>query len=222
MGNPYSPDAIKACYDVVKAAIGAGCQLGGMYANKPGYHNCRAQLPSSDYSVQKSYDQKGDAWAASALDITPGSTSWMQKMTQRLIDETKANGDTGALRGVREFYGTLDGYSVVGMDVPGRYWCTSDPSHTWHEHVSGKREAVNDAAAWADVAAILTGGGAAPPTPEPEDEMEYTSSSSHAARKLTKGQWSTLYNDDDNSQTFVTAPAHFMAELDLTDRKSVV
>ena len=169
MGSPYSPNAIRSCYDTVKAAIGSSCQLGGIYANKYGYHNCRAQLPTSDYSVQKSYDKEGDSWAASALDITPGSQSWQKKMTQRLIDAVQAGeGNGGALRGVRSFFGTLDGHTVTGMDVPGNYWVSSDDSHLWHVHISGKRSHANDAAAWADVAAVLTGGSSSkPPTTPP-------------------------------------------------------
>jgi hypothetical protein len=107
--------------------------------------------------VQQPYDQKGDPWAAGALDITPGSSSWMKTMTQNMIDETKAHGDTGLLYGAREFFGTTDGYSVTGMDVPGQYWITSDDSHLWHEHISGKRQYANDNRAWAQIAQCLTG-----------------------------------------------------------------
>jgi hypothetical protein len=156
MSSAYVPDAIHGCWEKVKAAI-PSAQLGGIYADKPGYHNCRNQLPSSDYSVQKPYDQQGDGWAAAALDITLSDAD-MKRCTQRLIDETTAHGDTGALRALREFFGTTDGNTVTGMDVPGRYFVTSDPSHLWHIHASGKRSHTNDAAAWDDVAAVLLGG----------------------------------------------------------------
>jgi hypothetical protein len=165
MSGAYSPDAMHACWERVKAAI-PSAQLSGIYANKPGYHNCRNQLPSSDYSVQKSYDQKGDGWAAGALDITLNDGD-MKKLTQRLIDETKKNGDKGKLHGVREFFGCTNGYDVTGMDVPGQYWVTSDPSHVWHIHVSGKREDANNKAAWQDVADVLLG--TSTPTPEDDD-----------------------------------------------------
>lgn len=155
MSSAYSPDAMMACWDTIHAAI-PSAQLSGIYANKAGYHNCRNQLPSSDYSVQQPYDQKGDGWAAAALDVTLSDAD-MRKLTQRLIDETKANGDTGRLRGAREFFGTV-GNGVTGMDVPGRYWVTSDPSHEWHIHISGKRQYANDRAAWQDIAAVLLGG----------------------------------------------------------------
>ena len=164
----YVPDAIQAAYDTIHAAM-PQAQLSGIYANKPGYHNCRANLPSSDYSVQKSYDKEGDGQAASGLDVTFNNPADMKAITQRLINETKANGDGGALYGLREFFGTTDGYNVTGMDVPGQYYVTSDPSHLWHIHLSGKRKYVNDHAAWQRAASIVVGGGSGG-TPDNEDE----------------------------------------------------
>ena len=186
MAGAYSPDAMRACYDRIKKAV-PSAQLGGIYANKPGYHNCRNQLPSSDYSVQKSYDQKGDGWAAGALDITLQPNE-MKKFTQRLIDETKARGDTGKLKCLREFFGTVNGTTVTGMDVPGRYWVSSDPSHLWHIHCSGKREYANDKAAWNNVADIILGTS----TPPKDDDMPkqiYIYSGSGQTTKLKSGEW---------------------------------
>lgn len=178
-------------------------QLSGIYANKPGYHNCRNQLPSSDYSVQKSYDQKGDGWAAGALDITLSDAD-MKRVTQRLIDATKAGeGNGGKLRALRSFFGTVDGYSVTGMDVPGAYWITSDDSHLWHVHASTRRELANDEAAWADVAAVMTGG-AAPSTGEDEDmpKQMYLYSKSGQTTKLAKsGTWYCVNWDADLGYT---------------------
>ena len=65
----YSSDAMRACYDAVEAAM-PSAQLSGIYTDKPGYHNCRNKLPSSDYSVQRSWDKKGDAGAGGGIDIT--------------------------------------------------------------------------------------------------------------------------------------------------------
>lgn len=200
MSGAYSPAAMRACYDKVKAAI-PSAQLSGIYANKPGYHNCRNQLPSSDYSVQKSYDKGGDGWAAAGLDITLGDSD-MKKLTQRLIDETKKNGDRGRLHGVREFFGTINGSTVTGMDVPGQYYVTSDDSHLWHVHVSGKREAVNDTAAWNDVASVLLGSSA--PTPEDDDmpKQLYLYSKSGQVTKLAKaGTWYCVGWDADLANT---------------------
>ena len=186
----------------MKKAI-PSAQLSGIYANKPGYHNCRAQLPSSDYSVQKSYDKKGDAWAAGALDITLQPAD-MKKLTQRLIDETKARGDTGKLRGAREFFGTVNGSAVTGMDVPGRYWITSDPSHLWHIHISGKREYANDSAAWADIASVLLGTSTPPPTPTEDDmprQIYLTNKKGQTTTLAKAGTWYCVKWDADLGNT---------------------
>ena len=161
----YSPDAIRACYDTV-AAKTSSAKLGGIYANKPGYHNCRSQCSSSDYSVQKDYDKKGNSSASGALDLTLGDAD-MKKMTQRLIDACKAGGNSGKLRALREFFGTTNGYDVTGMDVPGCYWVSSDDSHLWHIHMSSKRQYADDHAAWQDVAAVLLGTSGGSTTPPP-------------------------------------------------------
>jgi hypothetical protein len=197
--SAYSPDAMRACYDRIKAAV-PSAQLGGIYANKPGYHNCRNQLPSSDYSVQKSYDQKGDGWAAGALDITLQPNE-MKKFTQRLIDETKARGDTGKLKCLREFFGTVNGTTVTGMDVPGQYWVSSDDSHLWHIHCSGKREYANDKAAWNNVADVILGTS----TPPKDDDMPkqiYLYTKSGQTTKMGKaGTWVTVGWDADLANT---------------------
>ena len=195
--SAYAPAAIKACFDTVKKSI-PSAQLSGIYANKPGYHNARQNLPGSDYSVQRSADKKGDAAAAGALDITL-STADMKKVTQRLIDATK-KGDT-RLRALREFFGTVNGTSVTGMDVPGKYYVTSDPSHLWHVHASGNRSHANDTAAWQDVAAVMlgsssSGGGGSTPPPEvidmPKELYLYTAG---RTTKIPKSKWVPLKFD---------------------------
>jgi peptidoglycan hydrolase-like protein with peptidoglycan-binding domain len=61
---------------------------------------------------------------------------------------------------VREFYGTLNGSTVVGRTHNGDYnWQfeTSDNSHTWHVHLSFLRKYSNDAKALQGVAAVIIG-----------------------------------------------------------------
>src|SRR5678816_913867 len=65
-------------------------RLGGIYANKPGYHNTRNQLPSTDYSVQYALDRIGPDDKASALDWTfpsaqSGSYALIDKYSSRLL-----------------------------------------------------------------------------------------------------------------------------------------
>jgi hypothetical protein len=195
MPSAYVPAALQHCYDTVKAAI-PSAQLGGIYANKPGYHNARAQLPSSDYSVQKSYDKQGDAWAASGLDITlqPGD---MKRLTQRLIDATLANPQDPRVRALREFFGTVDGVNVTGLDVPGRYWVTSDSSHLWHVHLSGKRSYTGDEQAWADVASVLLATDQpTPPAPGGDDVPSYVNlGKTKAPQQVAAGKWAWVQFD---------------------------
>lgn len=222
MSKAYVPDAIRGCWNEVKKAI-PSAQLSGIYANKPGYHNCRAQLPGGDYSVQRSADRQGDAWAAGALDITLGQAD-MKRLTQRLIDATR-KGDR-RLRAVREFFGTINGTSVTGMDVPGKYFVTSDPSHLWHVHLSSNRSHADDKAAWLDVAAVLTGGaGGGTPTPIPPQESDVPKQvvlSKVKAMDLAAGGWKTInwttVSDKKLSggTSAVIGGRYYVATLDLT------
>lgn len=156
MSGIYAPDAIYECWDTIKARI-PDAQLGGIlppYSSSGGYHNCRAVLPGDDYSVQRADDQKGDAWAASGLDVTMGPTD-MSTCTQRLIAATQ-HGDP-RLVGLRSFLGTVDGSTVTGMDVRDRRFITSDPSHLWHVHLSFYRAYACDTATLQGVADVFTG-----------------------------------------------------------------
>ena len=196
----YSSDAMRACYDEVEKAI-PSAQLSGIYANKPGYHNCRSQLPSNDYSVQRSWDKKGDADAAGAIDITLSDAD-MKKLTQRLIDETKKSSDNGPLRALNEFFGTVNGHDVTGMDVPGQYWVTSDDSHLWHIHMSGKREFANDKAAWADVADVLLGRTSGSGDDDDMPKQLYLYSKGGQVTKLAEsGKWYCVGWDADLANT---------------------
>lgn len=150
----YSPDALRKCFDTVKARM-PSAQLGGIYTNKPGYHNARANLPSSDYSVQKPPDKEGDAQAGGALDITFGSLADQKNASKRLLD-AKNDPRCDVLR---EFFGSTDGVTVCGWDYYGGYAVTSDNSHLWHVHVSGLRKHLNDGPAWQAVADVITGTG---------------------------------------------------------------
>lgn len=150
----YPTDAIYACYEVVHDAI-PSAQYAGSYGNKPGYHNCRANLPSSDYSVQRADDQKGDAQAGSALDITFPNPPDIKRCTQNLIDATLA--DDPRVWCLREFFGTVNGNTVTGLDVRDKRWVTSDDSHLWHNHLSFYRKYANDMAAAKDVGRVMIG-----------------------------------------------------------------
>lgn len=145
--------------------------LGGVFADKPGYHNYRLRLPSRDYSAggQVAADREGDPKKAAGIDLTM-STRAMRLFTRRLWEAAKAGDPRFFLGGhpiLREFIGTLDGVTVVcwvfvggeplgvrgghGPD-PGR-----DRTHLWHIHFSFIRRFVGVWAAYAQILSILSG-----------------------------------------------------------------
>lgn len=144
--------------------------LGGVYAAKPGYHNFRDALPSSDYSVEDvAADRRGPGGYASALDISLPPEQ-MRLYTARL-DRAARQRDPRLYtsRGpvLREFIGTLDSRTVycyvlvggrplgVGADAgpdPGR-----DETHLWHVHLSFIRQFCDDWSALDGVLSVLVG-----------------------------------------------------------------
>lgn len=145
-------------------------QLGGIYANKAGYHNCRANLSSTDYSVEDVvYDRQGSDQYASAIDLTLPDDG-MKLYSARLDAAMRRKDSRLFIDGIpvmREFIGTLNGTTVycyvmiggiplgVGADSgpdPGR-----DTSHLWHIHGSVIRKFCNSWAALSGVLSILKG-----------------------------------------------------------------
>jgi len=126
--------------------LSPGSQWGGDFANKPGYHNCRANLPSYDYSVtDKPPDGGGSSTVAGAIDWTfpdaqRGDYSTIAKYTKRLFASATDPNDP-RLDGFREFYGQADDDNYVeGYDIRYNAYCTSDSSHLWHIHISEDRD----------------------------------------------------------------------------------
>lgn len=164
----YSPAAIEACFRTVEQAV-PSAQLAGIYVDKPGYHNCREALPSSDYSVQHLEDRLGDPEAGSALDITLPPNE-QRLLTARLIRATLARDPRMWV--VREFYGSVDGVTVTGLDVRDLRWLkNTDDSHLWHIHISFYRRYATDHAALQQVAGVLIGV-AEPPVGEDMNEND--------------------------------------------------
>ena len=123
-----------------------GTQWGGDFADKPGYHNKRQNLPSYDYSVcDKPPDGGGSSSVAAAVDWTfpeaqRGDYSRISVYTKRLMDSALDPADI-RLDGWREFYGQADNDSYVeGWDCRYGYAVTSDSSHLWHIHLSENRD----------------------------------------------------------------------------------
>ncbi len=144
-------------------ALEPSSKLGGIYANKPGYHNARKNLPSWDYSVcDDPPDQWGPSDKAAAIDWTfpdaqAGDYKTISKYTKRLLLSAQ-DLDDPRLDGWREFFGNADDDSYVeGWDC--RYYCasTSDPSHLWHLHISECRDQVANKANKEALLSVLKG-----------------------------------------------------------------
>lgn len=119
-----------------------GVKFGGIYADKPGYHNTvlrNQQKWPNNYSVQLDLDLvKVNRDKARAIDLTM-SDSEMVLWTNRMKKSAEDPRDH-RLAAVKEFYGTLDNKTVYGLkknDTNGTWSRTSaDSSHLWHGHVS--------------------------------------------------------------------------------------
>lgn len=138
-----------------------GVRLGGIYANKSGYHNTvnanLARWPGN-YSVRYAIDRSNPRTKARAIDLTMNST-WMRTITRRLLDG--AARQDPRMRCVREFYGSLDGRTVVGRikNGPDEEFRpeSSDSSHTWHEHLGLHTPFVDDMEAMRGLLSLLSG-----------------------------------------------------------------
>lgn len=131
-------------------AFEPGTANGGIYANKSGYHNTRANNQRDwpgNYSIVDSVDKKGPSDKAAAYDWTfrdaqAGRYTTIIKYTKRLLASAK-DMDDPRLNGWREFYGQADqDRQVEGWDTRYLRAATSDPSHLWHLHFSESRAEV--------------------------------------------------------------------------------
>jgi len=141
-------------------------QLGGIYANKRGYHNKRENLPmpgyTFDYSIDEfSIDKQGPADEASAIDWTfpdaqSGNYSTISKYSKRLY-AVRGGNDSRTVY-MREFFGQIDSDSTVeGWDYGKNKASSSDSSHLWHIHISIFRKYINSTGAMKAILSILKG-----------------------------------------------------------------
>lgn len=131
--------------------------LGGIYANKSGYHNSRSANQASwpwSYSIKLSLDRQGPSDKAAAIDYTMSGAE-MRRRTGYLV--AAADRRDPRMAAVREFYGTADGANVAGRikDTRAGSWrpSTSDTSHLWHIHISIFRAYVDQ---WAELDPVLS------------------------------------------------------------------
>lgn len=130
-------------------------QLGGIYANKSGFHNtgnANAQHWPGNYSIHDAVNARGPWWRtkASALDWTfpdaqNGNYATINRYTQRLMTSAHDPHDPRLDLIVYEFFGQSDTDSQVeGYDEYHEEAATSDSSHLWHIHMSFLRSKCGD------------------------------------------------------------------------------
>jgi peptidoglycan hydrolase-like protein with peptidoglycan-binding domain len=144
-------------------------RLGGIWANKRGYHNSRSanlrQWPGN-YSILDAEDGGGPADTAAALDWTfpeaqRGNYRRIELYTGRLLASARDKNDP-RLNGMREFYGQADAdRQVEGWDCRYDRGCSSDPSHLWHIHFSFDRDKVILRSSFEPIVEVLRGNGLA-------------------------------------------------------------
>ncbi|OJF12782.1 hypothetical protein BG844_18820 [Couchioplanes caeruleus subsp. caeruleus] len=140
-------------------------KLGGILADKPGYHNTRNRLRAQglrwDYSIRLPRDRKGPGDAAAAIDWTfpdaqAGRFTTIARYSKRLLDAGRVRDPR--TYAMREFYGNVDAdHDVEGWDFVRDKAATSDDSHLWHIHISVRRAYVNDREAIDAIVSILGG-----------------------------------------------------------------
>ena len=140
----------------------SGTVNGGLYVDKPGYHNTRAGNSPDNYSVRDAEDRDGPSDKMAAYDWTftdarNGSYGTINRYSQRLLAAGRANDPRVA--GWKEFFGQSDGDNEVeAWDFRrGTTTSTSDLSHLWHIHLSEDRDKVTSMANKVAMLSVLKG-----------------------------------------------------------------
>lgn len=187
-------------------ALEPSVRLGGIYANKSGYHNTRqanqANWPGN-YSVRLAADLQGPSDKAAAIDLTfpdaqAGRYETIMVYSDRLLRSGKDPHDE---RGnfLREFYGQADAdQEVEGWDYQSDKPVTSDRKHLWHIHISVLRAHVANPKAFRALLSILKGetveawraaeaGNPAPPPAAPPAPPPASGKTTPGSRTIKRG-----------------------------------
>lgn len=165
MANPNPARITDQLWDFRTACLalepGTNDQDSGIYADKPGYHNTRAQNDPDNYSVRDAPDKHGPSDKAAAWDWTflsaqSGDYSRISIYGKRML--TAWNAEDPRCNVLREFLGQTDTDSTPeGLDFRYHTKRTPDDSHRWHIHWSFVRAYVANAGAFACVLSVLKG-----------------------------------------------------------------
>lgn len=213
--------------------------LAGIYANKPGYHNKRQNLPSDDYSVKYPADKRGPKDKAAAIDITSrsaqaGNYAIIKRYSNRLYVAGQANDPR--MYGWREFFGQTDNDGTVeGWDyVKNSASTSSDKSHNWHIHLSELRQFVTNKANKLALLSVLKGetlasfkarggalvGGTSTPAPTPKPPLTHLGVDGELGPKTIK-RWQQVMGttadgkiDADDSQLIRKVQAKLKTTVD--------
>lgn len=182
------------------SAIEPSAELGGIDADKPGYHEKRNDIIAAgrggdDYSVAHvAADRRGRGTVGSAIDLTmwPAGGSAMRKYTGRLQAAALSRDPRLYLRGgptLREYIGTTNGTTVecyvftggapLGVKRDGEpadsgFDYGRAASHLWHIHLSIIRQYAEDWGALDAVLSVLRGESLAAWRARTEDDMSAT------------------------------------------------
>lgn len=143
-------------------------RLGGIYANKSGFHNTgnnNERYWPGNYSIRDTPNRRGPWWReyASAIDWTfpdaqAGNYTTIAKYTKRLFASALNPADPRLPGILFEWYGNDDNdRHVEGYDVYHRQFVTSDSSHLWHIHLSFLRDRCGDMWAMWGLLTVLMG-----------------------------------------------------------------
>jgi hypothetical protein len=136
-----------------------GKRLGGFFNPKTGYHEDRNGNPPTNYSVILLLDKQGSGELCAGFDLTL-SDEQMKIVTKRVMDSCLDPRDPRC-NILREFFGTLDGKTVVGLRhnslTDAWFKVTSDLSHLWHKHYSIFRAFTQNRKLLADFMTVVNG-----------------------------------------------------------------
>ena len=153
---------------MLRTAYGVGATSFGTKGNNAhlsGAHRSQEWIKNSDYCTSRTYTVQSGLTTTQArfiagMDFTPGSwgtadnRAKMIAITRRL-DKAARAGDLNGI--VRQFFGTLNGSTVYGLDIPTMRIISADDSHLDHEHVGVDRRVADNNDAMAKIAHIMIG-----------------------------------------------------------------